>query len=277
MSKDYILLTTDNEKLQITKYSSNHGEKRHFLIFVHGFKGFKDWGFVPYTCENLSRKGYHVISFNFSYNGIGENPTEFTQLDKFSKNTFSREIRELKEVIDACKNNFFGDYKNSKIGLIGHSRGGAISILTARKNKDVSAVAAWASVAKLDRYTKRQKDQWRKKGYFEIINQRTKQKMNLDITILDDIEKNLQDSLNMKKALEQLKIPLLIAHGSQDLSVSIEEAQQLYALSRKELTEYFIINNTGHTFNAKHPFEGSNDKLERLLEKTSKFFDIHLT
>jgi hypothetical protein len=69
------------------------------IIFVHGFKGFKDWGFVPYRCEYFAENGFFVVSFNFSHNGVGERFTEFTELEKFAENTFSPEITELSEII----------------------------------------------------------------------------------------------------------------------------------------------------------------------------------
>ena len=70
-----------------------------------------------------------VVTFNFSHNGIGENKLEFTELDKFAKNTHSREVRELTELVKAIKNGFFEDVIFTKIGIIGHSRGGGNALL----------------------------------------------------------------------------------------------------------------------------------------------------
>ena len=39
------------------------------LIFLHGFKGFKDWGHFPMVAEYLARSGFAVLRFNFSHNG----------------------------------------------------------------------------------------------------------------------------------------------------------------------------------------------------------------
>jgi len=43
-------------------------------VYVHGFKGFKDWGFVPYIGETFASKGFAFLTFNFSHNGIESNP-----------------------------------------------------------------------------------------------------------------------------------------------------------------------------------------------------------
>jgi ATP:cob(I)alamin adenosyltransferase len=53
------------------------------VVLVHGFKGFKDWGFFPHTAEALAADGHAAISLNFSLNGIGDRPTEFTELEAF--------------------------------------------------------------------------------------------------------------------------------------------------------------------------------------------------
>ncbi len=276
MSKDFILETTRNDKLRISAFGIENIENEPCLIFVHGFKGFKDWGFGPYLAEYFASKGFFVITFNFSHNGIGENLTEFTELENFAENTFSLEISELSELVTNYLNGFFGASKNKKIGILGHSRGGAISLLTAGKFDHVKAVAVWASVANLDRYSKRQKEKWREKGAFEVINSRTKQKMKLNVSLLDDLEINLKDSLNIQKAVGNLHRPLLIAHGEQDLAVQVTEGEKIYDWSDKSLTELYKIPTAGHTFDIKHPFEGTNNKFDTLINKTELFFKKHL-
>lgn len=272
MIKDFIFTASDGEKLHITTHLYENLFSGNSLIFVHGFKGFKDWGFGPYLADFFAQKGFHSMLFNFSHNGIGNKPTEFTELEKFAKNTFSREIAELSELVEAVKGNFFATGSKGKIGLLGHSRGGAISILTASKRNDINAAAVWASVAKLDRYSQRQKEEWRKKGSFDVMNMRTKQVMKLNLSLLEDIEQNSNSSLNIEKAVKNLNVPLLIMHGDQDLAVPMKEGEQLYEWADKSKTELFKLFGTGHTFDITHPFRNSNPKFERLLQKTAEFF-----
>ena len=275
MVKNYTFFASDGEKIRTTFRSENEESKR-LLIFVNGFKGFKDWGFGPYLSEYFSKNGFSVLTFNFSHNGIGDAATEFTELDKFAKNTFSREVRGIDEIISPVRNGFFDVAKDVKIGLIGHSRGGAIAILASSKRMDVSAVATWSAISKLDRYSVRQKEEWRKKGFFEVLNTRTNQMMRLNVELLDDIEKNSGDFLNIENATKKLNRPLLIAHGDQDLAVPIAEAEQIYEWSDKSNTEFFKLFGTGHTFDIVHPFNGTTEKFEKLLDKTTKFFNQYL-
>lgn len=272
MRKNYKLITDDKEELNITLYSATEELSDKFLFFVHGFKGFKDWGFGPYIGEYFAQNGFTAILFNFSHNGVSGNSSEFTELEKFSRNTFSREISELNQIIDAAKNGFFEDSIPKQIGIIGHSRGGAITILTAYKRDDINSIALWATVSNLDRYSVRQKEVWKKKGIFEVLNQRTKQIMSLGIGLLEDLEKNKDSTLNIKKAINSIKIPIFIGHGEQDLAVKIQEAEDLYSWSNKEKTDFLKISSTGHTFDMVHPHEKTNEKFEYLLSKTLLFF-----
>ena len=276
MSREYVYETSNKDIIRITTFGNENFDSKNCLFFVHGFKGFKDWGFGPYLGKYLADKGFFVVTFNFSHNGIGENFTEFTELDKFAENTITLEIAELSELIEAYKNGFFGNSKVNKIGVIGHSRGGGVSILNAVNSKSIDALCTWSSVATFDRFTDRQKKEWKQIGYFEALNSRTNQMMRMNLSYLEDVEKNKNSSLHFASASHNLNIPWLIIHGEQDLAVAVDEAKKLYAWSEKELTDIMIVPSAGHTFDITHPFQGSNSKFERVLDVTSKFFKSKL-
>jgi dipeptidyl aminopeptidase/acylaminoacyl peptidase len=248
------------------------------VIFVHGFKGFKDWGSIPYICESIAGQGFYALSFNFSHNGVEGHSMEFTRLDKFAANTFSREVRELHEVIDAVT---AGETPRAeladreRIGTVGHSRGGGITLLEASRDPRVRATAVWASVADFNRYPEAQRRRWRENGHFETKNMRTGQIMRLNVTLLDDLENN-PEALDIGRAAASLGRPLLILHGEQDLSVRIEDGETLAGLADPASTEFVPIPRTNHTFGAVHPFQGTNDTLEGAIERTATFFRKHL-
>jgi len=275
MKKDWILELSDGEKLNITTFGENPAGKTPTIIYVHGFKGFKDWGFVPYLAEFLSGRGLFVITFNFSHNGIGSDLMEFTELEKFADNTLSREVRELSELINAYRNGFFGQTKSS-LGLLGHSRGGGVSLVATGLKDTIKAIVTWSSVATFARYNPEIEKKWRTDGYYEILNQRTGQIMRLGLILLDDIKQNQNGLLSIEKAVKNSRQPLLIIHGEEDESVPVKEAQQLAAWSDPHKSELLTIPGTGHTFGAKHPFEGSNPALDEILTRTCDFFKRNL-
>jgi pimeloyl-ACP methyl ester carboxylesterase len=277
MRQDFSLITRLGNKIRYSLYFDGEKKSKPCLILVHGFKGFKDWGFWPYTSDFFSKNGFNVLSFNFSHNGLGDSVSDFIELDKFAENTISLEVDELDEIINLVKKGSIFNSDCTSIGIIGHSRGGAVSILTSAKNKNVNALAVWASVAKLDRYTDRQKKEWREKGFIEVFNSRTKQMMKLNVSLLDDIEKNKNGSLSLEKAVKNLQIPFLIIHGKQDLTVPVEEGKLLFDFSYKAKTQFEIIKAAGHTFDIEHPFETSNQKFDKVLSLTLEFLKNKLT
>lgn len=272
----FTLPMSDGEILHCdARYPSESTGKLPVVLFSHGFKGFKDWGSIPHICESLAAHGFYVISFNFSHNGVEDSSMEFTQLDRFQHNTFSREVRELREVIDGVESGAFPEAERihaGAIGLLGHSRGGGISILVASADARVRSLAVWGSVADFNRYSEAQRRRWRENGVFETKNMRTGQIMRLDVELLNDLEQNAE-TLDIGRAAAKLGKPFLILHGEQDLSVRIEDGQQLASLADPALTEFERIPKTNHTFGAVHPFEGSNSTLDWAINRTATFLD----
>ena len=277
MSQEVRISAINGTKLYGDLYYKESEQLQPLIVFVHGFKGFKNWGGFPYMLEQLSKSGYNGACFNFSHNGVSnERPEEFVRLYLFAKNTFSKELDELGYIIDYFyekADNFNIDRK--RIALIGHSRGGGISIIKASSDSRIKCLVTLASVSHFDRYSDKLKNEWRSKGYIEVENSRTKQMMRMDVTLLEDIEKNT-DTLNICSAVSKLKIPALFIHGKEDLAVRCSEAEEIYESSNKELTELFLLENTGHTFGVTHPFSGTTDAFERVIGRMKSFLNVHL-
>ena len=249
-------------------------EKLPLVIFCHGFKGFKDWGCFPYMMDKLAAEDNFCVSFNFSYNGTGDKENEqsdFTRLDLFAKNTFTRELDDLGSVIDFLfENKDDYNYDTDNVTLIGHSRGGGTAILKTAEDKRVTKLIVLASVNNFDRYTDSLKKKWKEAGYLEVLNSRTNQLMRQDYTLIEDLEKNFP-RLDIQKAIAVITTPLLLIHGTQDISVDYSNAEDLYVRHIennepvKEKTELILIENTGHTFGAVHPFTGTTNALEEVI------------
>jgi dipeptidyl aminopeptidase/acylaminoacyl peptidase len=249
-------------------------DKLPLVIFCHGFKGFKDWGCFPYMLDKIASENNFCVSFNFSYNGTGDKEDEqsdFTRLDLFAENTFTRELDDLGSVIDflfAHKDEY--NYDEENITLIGHSRGGGTVILKTTEDKRIKKLIALSTVNNFDRYTDSLKNKWKEKGYLEVLNSRTNQMMRQNYTLIEDLEKN-QQRLDIQKAIKMIDVPLLLIHGTQDLSVDYSNSEDLYSRhiekneSAMEKTELILIENTGHTFGAVHPFAGTTKALEEVI------------
>lgn len=252
-------------------------EVKPVVVFCHGFKGFKDWGPFPEWGRRLARAGFVSVLFNFSYNGVSpEHPTEFTELDKFADNTYTRELDDLDAVLDAVASESLpgASVDSSSIGLMGHSRGGGTAILQAARDDRVQALVTWSAVAGfVERFSDEHVQNWETKGYTEVLNSRTGQRMRLNRVLYDDALAH-QDELDVQAAAAEVAVPWMIVHAHDDESVSFEEAEALDdAASGAELVEA----RGGHTFGGQHPFDGNipNSLLE-VWDRTLHFFRVHL-
>lgn len=248
-------LTGSNEKLitgDITFDDSN--STLPLVIFVHGFKGFKDWGAHNLVARYFAQNGFRYLKFNFSHNGVtADNLQDVTDMDTFASNTVSKELYDLDHVISfACnKENFSGV---NKVSLLGHSRGGGLSIIHASNDPRIEKLVTWGSISDFKSLWKpKQVDEWRKKGKIEIENARTKEKMPLNLSVLEDLEQN-KEVLDIEAAAKRLNIPWLIVHGDKDINVDPAVAKKLNQLQLNARLN--IIEGADHVFGAKHPFDG---------------------
>lgn len=275
--KDFTHTTKDGFPLHLTLYGADQFGQQPCILYLHGFKGFKDWGFVPYAGHYFAQEGLSFLTFNFSHNGIGEDMQTFSESGMFEKNTFSREVRETIEVVELMmRTNFFGNDFHHKLGLLGHSRGGGIALLAAEQLGECSAVTTWSAVSTFDRYDKKERQQWRKRGYKEVKNKRTGQVFRMGKPMLEDIEKNAKGSLNILAATKNLNKPLLILHGHEDETVPYYEAETINVYADPHNSRMRLIPAAGHTFGAQHPFTESTQELDLTLELTRDFFLKHL-
>lgn len=242
---------------------------RSAIVVIHGFKGFKDWGFFPYTCERLAGAGHAVVSFNLSRNGVGPDLESFSELEKFGANTLSLELDDVMRVLDEVADGGLVPRRPERIGVLGHSRGGGQAVLATALHEGVDTVVTWAAVSHFDRWTEDTKKQWREDGRIWIMNQRTGQQMPLDVSLLEDYEAN-RDRLDVADAAARIEVPWLIVHGLDDLTVSSDEGRELLRASSSARLE--LVEGAGHTFEARHPFEASTPELNQALQATLVHF-----
>ncbi len=273
------LYSREGEILRADLRYEKTGTAKPAIVFLHGFKGFKDWGPFPAMMVELARAGFITIAFNFSQNGIGDDLLNFTELDRFARNTFTRELDEVGDVVRALSElNSVPlppeELDPNAIGLMGHSRGAAMAILAGGEDRLVRAVMALSPVSNFNRYSERQKAKWRELGYFEVLNHRTKQVMRLNVDLLEDLERNRErlDILAAAKRIAHFQKPLLLVAGEQDLTTKPEEAESIAQAAECPLTTVQLIPQTGHTFGAEHPFKGMTPALERVLELAKNCF-----
>ncbi|HET6763168.1 MAG TPA: hypothetical protein VFH27_05835, partial [Longimicrobiaceae bacterium] len=97
---------------------------RTAVVLCHGFKGFKDWGFFPGLARALAAHGHAAVTFNLSRSGIGADDRDFSALELFAEQTHSRNLEEIRHVVDELFHGKLMPRAPEAVGLFGHSRGG---------------------------------------------------------------------------------------------------------------------------------------------------------
>lgn len=251
------------------------------IIFLHGFKGFKDWGTFPAISQTLADAGFAVVAMNFSLNGIGENKLTFDRLDLFGRETFSQDIDDVGRIIQGIKNEQISidetALDNNRIGILGHSRGGQTAVAATAEYDEVSCLVTWSAVANYNaRWSEAMKNDWETKGVTEIKNGRTGQIMPLKINVYDDAREHADRVIALNRVGE-VEAPSLFVHAKDDEAVPATNAEQLFETSAATEKDILLVPNTGHTFDGAHPF---NDDvfpapLQQVMDKTSKWFINH--
>ena len=247
-------------------------------VFFHGFKGFKDWGFWALAGNALAAAGVAFLRCNFSHNGVTpEQLQDFADLEAFGQNSYSKELADITAVLDwlhqpATQQRYPLDL--NRLTLIGHSRGGGISIIAASEDARIQQLITWASVDGLDFLWRNQShallNQWRAQGVYYIHNARTGQQMPLYFQLYEDFERNA-DRFDIQAALRDFSKPMLILHGSADTSVPPEAARRLKAWN--PAAELRIIDGGDHVFGGKHPYLETElpGTAEELVEVSLRF------
>lgn len=257
-------------------------QKVPVIIFLHGFKGFKDWGAFPDACAEMSTAGFAVLAINFSLNGIGENMTEFDQLELFSRETLSQDLIDVGTVIIGLKGGKISaddlSLDTDNIGILGHSRGGHTAVAAAAEYPEIKCLVTWSAVANYNtHWSDEMIADWNEKGVTKIENSRTGQVMPVKDVVYQDALKNA-DRLMAVKRVTELDIPVLFIHAKGDEGVPYSEAERLYRNCESEIKEIELLAGSGHTFGTAHPFEEDEfpPTFQKVVNKTIDWFKKHL-
>ncbi len=253
----------------------NEGQDKAVVIFSHGFKGFKDWGHFNLVADRFAEAGFIFIKFNFSHNGSTlQSPQHFEDLEAFGNNNLSLELSDLATVTDWVESNdeLSSVHKKGEIYLMGHSRGGGISIIRASEDKRIRKLVTWSSVGSYNRYLQiKPKEEWQRDGVVYISNARTKQSMPMYYQFLEDFLKN-KKRYHVSSCASKLTIPTMFIHGTNDEAVPFDDAKQLHNSCKNSVL--LKIEGGTHTFGATHPHTGESlpPIAEKVIDESICFF-----
>lgn len=193
----------------------DHRAPDAFAIFAHCFTCNKNYIIAKYISEALSAENFGVLRLDFT--GLGESEGSFSATD------FSSNIEDLTDAAAFLSKN----YKAPSL-LIGHSLGGAASIVAAQKLDSVKALAVIGTPSTLDHVKRLFTDK------MEEISANGSATVNVSGRGIE-IGKGFVDNLSshdLKKTLNTLSKPILILHSPIDDVVKIDHATAIFMAAR---------------------------------------------
>lgn len=217
-----------------------------------------------------------------SHNGTSVNtPEDFTDLEAYQQNTYSKELFDTHQIIDWLCNSdleFSSEMDLHKLVLLGHSRGGGIVLVQTAEDARIKACITWASVANYNspwkKFSPEKLNAWKEKGYFNYENKRTNQLMPIGYNLYKDYLEN-QERFNLEKAVQKIHVPLLICHGTQDPAVPHTQALLLHQW--QPASTLFLLD-SDHVFGRKHPWTDTSlpQAMQSIILESIQFLKQHL-
>jgi putative redox protein len=188
---------------------------RAFAVFAHCFSCSKDFAASRHIANALQNEGIAVLRVDFT--GLGHSDGEF------SNSNFSTNLDDLQA---ACA--WLSQHHRPPELLIGHSLGGAASLMAALDMPNIKAVATIGAPSAPDHVLHLlgdKRDDIERNGEAEVLLGGRPFKIRQQF--LDDVR-----AFDLTKRLPELKADLLVCHSPIDAIVGIENAQDIFLAAR---------------------------------------------
>ena len=204
---------------------------RHGVVIGHCFTCSRHISILRLLGSGLAEVGFNALRFDFSGNGQSQG--------EFAGSTYTKQIGEVKTAMA-----YLGRQGVDWIGLLGHSMGAVVAMLTAAAAPEVRGVCALAGrlagTAPAHFLTSNLRAELESKGRVTFVSRgRT---LELTEGFFGDAER-----YDLPAAVAGLQAPLLVVHGDQDEIVPVAEAYRARELNPRG-AELAVIPGADHMF-----------------------------
>ena len=210
------------EKLDYSFHPGAEGT-RQIVVLGHGVTGNKDRPFVMALAEGLAAAGRHVLRFSFAGNG--------TSGGRFVDSTISKEVEDLAAVLDALT-----DYE---ICYVGHSMGGAVGVLAAKRDERVKLLVSLAGMVHTEAFAVRE--------FGEVTPDQGCMWDEPDCPLSQAYMDDMAQIGTVVEWGAEIGVPWLLVHGTEDDVVPIEDSRDIL-VKASDKAELFVIEGADHVF-----------------------------
>ena len=254
------------------------GDARGTVIVAHGFKGYKDYGFIPVLASACAERGFVTHRFNFSHSGMTNRIETFEHPERFEEDSWNTQVHDLDAVIDAVLAGTLSAGAGPLV-VIGHSRGGVSALLTAARRAAVGAtgpdgVVTAATPATCNSLTPDAAIRLLAEGRLPSPSSRTGQTLYVGRRFIDEQRDN-PAAFDLPRVVGAIACPVLVVHGDADETVPVEAAHTL-GDAIGDRASVRIIAETNHVFGCANPAPAGAaavPALAELIEAVGGFLD----
>lgn len=227
------------------------------VLLAHGFKGYKDYGFIPWLAETIAQSGHVTHRFNFSHGGMGHGHGSFDEA-AFQEDTWNRQVDDIMTLLASVQEGVLPGGKASSILLAGHSRGGATCLLAGGRHAGEEVLASLCGIVTLAapsaclRMSEEDQDRLLVEGRLPSPSSRTEQVLHVGASWLSE---QLDDpgGHDLLSLAGRIPVPVHVIHGMLDDAVPVEDAGEI-ADATGRAGEAILIEGSNHVFNTPNPF-----------------------
>ncbi len=247
------------------------GDPRAVLVVIHGFKGYKEYGMFPWLAAKFAAAGHVVHRVNLSHSGMDHGHGDFDDR-VFVQDTWSRGVEDVVALLTGIDRGRLAGQGRGAV-LLGHSRGGAVSLLAAgRHGRDeafapVTGILSLSSPASLNRMSDSEQAALLEAGQAETPSSRTGQTLHVGAGWLQE---QLDDPIghDLLRQVGEITCPIGVIHGSEDPTVAPSDAVTL-AQANPGKVRVHVVPGGDHVFNTPNPFPPDGDPSPQLAEVLS--------
>jgi len=217
-----VILNAQGERLDHT-YHPGGKVDGPLVVIGHGVTGHKDRPFLIALAKGLATAGIAALRFSFSGNAGSEG--------RFEDSTLSKEVDDLGAVLDTLP--------GRTLAYAGHSLGGAVGVLRARRDPRLRLLVSLAAVVHTRAFVER--------AFGALVPGEglmfDKPGCVLSQALLDD----LRTIDSVVHHAGEISVPWLFVHGARDALVPVGDTHDAYARAQAP-KELLVLEHADHVF-----------------------------